>query len=42
MGSGSAEGFRRIKAIPDRLDNFNSTFIRNSVAPVCGYLPFSS
>jgi hypothetical protein len=42
MGSGSTEGFRRVKAIPDRLDNSNSTFIRNSVTPVCGCLPFCS
>jgi hypothetical protein len=42
MGSGSIEGFRRIKAIPDRLDNPNSTFIRNFVTPVCGCLPFYS
>jgi hypothetical protein len=42
MGSGSTEGFRRVKAILDRLDNSNSTFIRNSVTAVCGCLPFCS
>jgi hypothetical protein len=41
-GSSSVEGFRRIKTIPDRPDNFNSTIIRNSVASVCGCLPFCS
>jgi hypothetical protein len=42
MGSGSIEGFRRVKAVLDRLDNSNSTLIRNSVTPVCGCLPFYS
>jgi hypothetical protein len=42
MGSGSIEGFQRVKAISDRLDNSNSTFIRNSVTSVCGCLPFCS
>jgi ribonuclease HI len=42
MVSGSTEGFQRVKAILDRLDNSNSTFIRNSVTPVCDCLPFCS
>ena len=32
MGSGSIEGFRRIKAIPDRVDNFNPTLVRSPIA----------
>jgi ribonuclease HI len=35
MGSGSAKSFQRVKAILDRLDNFNSTFTRGSIAPIC-------
>jgi hypothetical protein len=42
MGSGSTEGFRRLKAILDRFDNSNPTFIRNYVTPVCVCLPFCS
>jgi hypothetical protein len=42
MGSDSTKGFLRVKAILDRLDNSNSTFIRNSVTPVCGSLSFRS
>jgi hypothetical protein len=42
MGSDSTKGFLRVKAILDRLDNSNSTFIRNSVTPVCGSLSFHS
>jgi hypothetical protein len=42
MGSDSTKGFRRVKTILDRLDNSNSTFMRDSVTPVCGSLPFYS
>jgi hypothetical protein len=42
MGSGSAKGFRRVKAILDRLDNSNSTFARGSVTPVYSNLSFCS
>jgi hypothetical protein len=42
VGSGPTKGFRRAKVILNRLDNSNSTFIRNSVTPVCGCLPFCS
>jgi hypothetical protein len=35
MGSGSAKGFRRVKAILDRLDNSNSTFARGLITPIC-------
>jgi hypothetical protein len=38
MGSGSAKGFRRVKAILDRLDNSNSTFAR---APLLLYVAAS-
>jgi hypothetical protein len=42
MGSGSAKGFRRVKAILDRLDNSNSTFTRGSITFVCSILPLCS
>jgi hypothetical protein len=42
MGSSSTKGFRKVKVILDRLDNSNSTFIRDSVTPVCGSLSFCS
>jgi hypothetical protein len=42
MGSDSTKGFRRAKAILNRLDNSNSTFIRDTITPVCGRLPFYS
>jgi hypothetical protein len=42
MGSRSTKGFRRVKTILDRLDNSNSTFIRDSITPVCGSLSFCS
>jgi hypothetical protein len=38
MGSSSAKGFRRVKAILDRLDNSNSIFARGSVTPICSSL----
>jgi hypothetical protein len=41
-GSGSAKGFRRVKAILDRLDNSNSTFARGSVTPICSSLSLCS
>jgi hypothetical protein len=42
MGPGSTKGFRRAKAILNRLDNFDSSFIRDSITPVCGSLSFCS
>jgi hypothetical protein len=42
MGPGSTKGFRRIKAILDRLDNSNSTFARGSVTPICSNLSLCS
>jgi ribonuclease HI len=36
VGSGSAEGFRRVEAILDRFDNTNFTFARGSIAFICG------
>jgi hypothetical protein len=42
VGSGPTKGFRRAQAILNRLDNSNSTFIRDSVTPVCGSLSFCS
>jgi hypothetical protein len=42
MGAGSAKGFRRVKAILDRLDNSNSTFARGSVTPICSSLSLCS
>jgi hypothetical protein len=42
MGSGSAKGFRRAKAILDRLDNTNSTFARGSIALICSNLSLYS
>jgi hypothetical protein len=38
VGSGSAEGFRRVEAILDRFDNTNSTFAR---APLLLYVEAS-
>jgi hypothetical protein len=42
VGSGLAKGFRRVKAILDRLDNSNSTFARGSIAPICSNLSLCS
>jgi hypothetical protein len=42
VGSGSAKGFWRVKAILDRLDNTNSTFVRGSIALICSSLSLCS
>jgi hypothetical protein len=42
VGFGSAKGFRRVKAMLDRLDNTNSTFARGSIALICSSLSLYS
>jgi hypothetical protein len=39
VGTNSAKGFRRAKAILDRTDNFNPTFVRSPIAVVCSCFP---